>query len=160
MKHFFGLIILSGNSLFIVTAVNDEIRREREKKEHADIFYDYTKINFLFSFRSFMPTDTNDSSSTSTSMSTVTDNNNNESSIITTNHIQSPPLSSSPQPTTIRSNSPIQTSSKQLDKLRRFLSTLYYFGSDISNEIGERVRTLILALVVSFLLFFDTNKFT
>ncbi len=106
-----------------------------------------------------MPTDTNDSSSTSTSMSTVTDNNNNESSIITTNHIQSPPLSSSsPQPTTIRSNSPIQTSSKQLDKLRRFLSTLYYFGSDISNEIGERVRALILALVVSFLIFFNGNK--
>jgi hypothetical protein len=149
MKHFFGLISLSGNSLFIVTAVNDEIR---EKKNMQKCFTIILQLIFLFYFRSFMPTDTNDSSSTSTSMSTVTDSNNNGSSIITTNHTHSPPLS--PQPTTIRSNSPIQTSSKQLDKLRRFLSTLYYFGSDISNEIGERVRTLILALVVSFLLFF------
>jgi len=82
-------------------------------------------------------------------MSTVTDSNNNEST--TANHIQSPPLSSSLQ---TRPISPIQTSSKQLDKLRRFLSTLYHFGSDISNDIGERVRTLILALVVSFRLFF------
>jgi hypothetical protein len=96
-----------------------------------------------------MPTDTNDNSIPSTSMSTVTDSNNNEST--TANHIQSPPLSSSLQ---TRPISPIQTSSKQLDKLRRFLSTLYHFGSDISNDIGERVRTLILALVVSFPLFF------
>jgi len=108
-----------------------------------------------------MPTDTNENSSASTSMITVTDSNNNgsSSSITTTNHIQSPPLSSSPQPTTIRSNSPIQTLSKQLDKLRRFLSTLYYFGSDISNEIGERVRTLILALVVSFPIEIKSNRF-
>jgi hypothetical protein len=112
-----------------------------------------------------MPTDTNENSSASTSMITVTDSNNNGSSssitttTTTTNHIQSPPLSSSPQPTTIRSNSPIQTLSKQLDKLRRFLSTLYYFGSDISNEIGERVRTLILALVVSFPMEIKLNGF-
>ncbi len=97
-----------------------------------------------------MPTDTNDNSIPSTSMSTVTDSNNNESP--TANHIQSPPVSSSLQ---TRPSSPIQTSSKQLDKLRRFLSTLYHFGSDISNDIGERVRTLILALVVSFRLFFQ-----
>jgi hypothetical protein len=106
-----------------------------------------------------MPTDTNENSSTSASMITVTENSNNGSSSITTtiatNHIQSPP---SPQATTIRSNSPIQTSLKQLDKLRRFLSTLYYFGSDISNDVGERVRALILALVVSFLLFINRNK--
>ncbi len=96
-----------------------------------------------------MPTDTNENSTTSTSMTTVTDttNNNNGSSIT---RQSTPPLSSSTQTTTIRSNSPIQTLSKQLDKLRRFLSTLYYFGSDISNDIGERVRALILALVVRF----------
>jgi len=98
-----------------------------------------------------MPTDTNENSIPSTSMSTVTDSNNNEST--TANHIQSPPLSSSLQTRPISPT--IQTSSKQLDKLRRFLSTLYHFGSDISNDIGERVRTLILALVVSFRLFFQ-----
>jgi hypothetical protein len=98
-----------------------------------------------------MPTDTNENSSLSTVMTTVTDNNNGSSSVAITT--QSPPLSSSSSPsqtTIIRSNSPIQTLSKQLDKLRRFLSTLYYFGLDISNDIGERVRALILALIVCF----------
>lgn len=38
---------------------------------------------------------------------------------------------------------------RQLSKLKRFLTTLQQFGSDISPEIGERVRTLVLALVVS-----------
>ena len=90
-----------------------------------------------------MPTDTNEILSPSTSMTTVTENNNGISS--TTINTQSP---SPPQTTTLRSNSPSQTSPKQLDKLRRFLSTLYYFGSDISSEIGERVRALILALIV------------
>ncbi|CAF3671641.1 unnamed protein product [Rotaria sordida] len=109
-----------------------------------------------------MPTDTNESLISLPSMTTVSDSNNNNngssssssssSSLITTtaNHIQSPPLSSSLQTqtsTTTRPISPIQVPSKQLDKLRCFLSTLYYFGSDISNEIGERVRALILALV-------------
>lgn len=108
-----------------------------------------------------MPTDTNENSSSITSMSTVVNdskNNNNDgvssSSITitspTTNHTQSPPLSSSLQtPTTTRSISPTQIPPKQLDKLRCFLSTLYYFGADISNDIGEHVRALILALVVS-----------
>lgn len=38
---------------------------------------------------------------------------------------------------------------RQLSKLKRFLTTLQQFGSDISPEIGERVRTLVLGLVVS-----------
>jgi hypothetical protein len=118
-----------------VTAVNDETR------------FMLKLFSFFLFFRSSMPTDTNENSIALTTMTTVADSNNNESS---TNHIPSPPLSSSLQTsTTTRANSPVQTPSKQLDKLRRFLSTLYYFGSDISNEIGERVRTLILALVVS-----------
>ncbi|CAF5215796.1 unnamed protein product [Rotaria magnacalcarata] len=99
-----------------------------------------------------MPTDTNENSTSSISMTTVNDSNNNGSSLITTtaNHTPSPPLSSSlpTQTSTInRSISPTQIPSKQLDKIRCFLSTLYYFGSDISNEIGEHVRALILALV-------------
>ena len=55
------------------------------------------------------------------------------------------------------SNGPTTNSTVQLHKLKRFLSTLYYFGSDISNDIGERVRALILALVVSFERFFSLS---
>ncbi|KAG8508162.1 Protein CBFA2T3 [Galemys pyrenaicus] len=38
---------------------------------------------------------------------------------------------------------------RQLSKLKRFLATLQQFGGDISPEIGARVRTLVLGLVVS-----------
>ena len=38
---------------------------------------------------------------------------------------------------------------RQLSKLKRFLTTLQQFGSDISPEIGERVRGLVMGLVVS-----------
>ncbi|XP_029781946.1 protein CBFA2T3 [Suricata suricatta] len=40
---------------------------------------------------------------------------------------------------------------RQLSKLKRFLTALQQFGSDISLEIGERVRTLVLGLVNSTL---------
>ena len=43
---------------------------------------------------------------------------------------------------------------RQLSKLKRFLTTLQQFGSDISPEIGERVRSLVLGLVVRTLLIF------
>ncbi|XP_072024797.1 protein CBFA2T1-like isoform X2 [Amphiura filiformis] len=36
---------------------------------------------------------------------------------------------------------------RQLSKLKRFLTTLQQFGSDISPEIGERVRGLVMGLV-------------
>ncbi len=42
---------------------------------------------------------------------------------------------------------------RQLCKLKRFLTTLQQFGNDISPEIGERVRSLVLGLVVSFVYF-------
>lgn len=42
---------------------------------------------------------------------------------------------------------------RQLSKLKRFLTTLQQFGSDISPEIGERVRSLVLGLVVSLFCF-------
>jgi hypothetical protein len=99
-----------------------------------------------------MPTDSNESSissSTTTitipsmSISTTSLSNNNGSTL--SNHS--------------RSNSPLQSSTKQLNKLKRFLSSLYHFGLDISNEIGEHVRTLILALVVSFAFFFSILDF-
>uniref|UniRef100_UPI00398ED0A0 protein CBFA2T1 isoform X2 n=1 Tax=Pristiophorus japonicus TaxID=55135 RepID=UPI00398ED0A0 len=38
---------------------------------------------------------------------------------------------------------------RQLCKLKRFLTTLQQFANDISPEIGERVRTLVLGLVNS-----------
>ena len=38
---------------------------------------------------------------------------------------------------------------KQLNKLKRFLSTLQQFANDISKEIGDCVQTLIYWLVVS-----------
>uniref|UniRef100_A0A2K5I9Y8 CBFA2/RUNX1 partner transcriptional co-repressor 3 n=1 Tax=Colobus angolensis palliatus TaxID=336983 RepID=A0A2K5I9Y8_COLAP len=40
---------------------------------------------------------------------------------------------------------------RQLSKLKRFLTALQQFGSDISPEIGERMRTLVLGLVNSTL---------
>ncbi|CAF0798562.1 unnamed protein product [Adineta ricciae] len=98
-----------------------------------------------------MPIDMSENSISPAPITMITDANNAESSsslttTITLNNDKSPPLSFTVQ-NTPRPNSPIQTLSKQLDKLRRFLSTLYYFGTDISNEIGERVRILITALV-------------
>lgn len=101
-----------------------------------------------------MPTNSNESmisSSTTTlvlpsmntpisNTTTVITNNNSLSSTVASNHIQTSTPTSS-----------LQSASRQLNKLKRFFSTLYYFGSDISNDIGERVRALILALVVSFL---------
>ena len=36
---------------------------------------------------------------------------------------------------------------KQLSKLKRFLTTLQQFASDISPDIGDQVRHLVLALV-------------
>ncbi len=95
-----------------------------------------------------MPTDSNESS-TSSSATTIVVPLMTTSTTNTTSTITTTSLSSIRTPTPTRSNSPTQ----QLDKLKRFLSTLYHFGSDISNEIGERVRALILALVVSFVLF-------
>lgn len=46
---------------------------------------------------------------------------------------------------------------RQLSKLKRFLTTLQQFGSDISPDIGERVRGLIVNLVVSR--YYNTNLF-
>ncbi len=40
--------------------------------------------------------------------------------------------------------------SKQLSKLKRFLTTLQQFAADISPEIGDHVRNLVLSLVVSY----------
>ncbi|XP_023675944.1 protein CBFA2T1 isoform X3 [Paramormyrops kingsleyae] len=74
-------------------------------------------------------------------------------------------LNGAPSPPNGFSNSPSSSSSsslanqqlppacgaRQLSKLKRFLTTLQQFGNDISPEIGERVRTLVLGLVNSTL---------
>lgn len=72
-----------------------------------------------------------------------------------------PTLNGAPSPPQRFSNAPASSSSltnqqlpatcgaRQLSKLKRFLTTLQQFGNDISPEIGEKVRTLVLALVVS-----------
>lgn len=79
-----------------------------------------------------------------------------------------PTLNGAPSPPQRFSNGPASSSSssltnqqlpatcgaRQLSKLKRFLTTLQQFGNDISPEIGEKVRTLVLALVVS------TNKWS
>jgi runt-related transcription factor 1 len=57
----------------------------------------------------------------------------------------SPPLGGS----TSGQQLPPACGARQLSKLKRFLTTLQQFGSDISPEIGERVRSLVLGLVVS-----------
>ena len=38
---------------------------------------------------------------------------------------------------------------RQITKLKRFLTTLYQFAFEISSEISDRVRLLIISLVVS-----------
>ncbi|XP_053102016.1 protein CBFA2T2 isoform X1 [Hemicordylus capensis] len=74
-----------------------------------------------------------------------------------------PTLNGAPSPPQRFSNGPASSSSssltnqqlpatcgaRQLSKLKRFLTTLQQFGNDISPEIGEKVRTLVLALVNS-----------
>lgn len=41
-----------------------------------------------------------------------------------------------------------QPSQRPLLKVKRFLSTLVTFGQDISPDIGERVRGLVMSLAV------------
>ncbi|KAM6979855.1 protein CBFA2T2 [Aplochiton taeniatus] len=81
------------------------------------------------------------------------------------NHHSPPMLNAVPSPPQRYSNGPSSSSSsssslanqqlpatcgaRQLSKLKRFLTTLQQFGNDISPEIGESVRSLVLALVNS-----------
>ncbi|XP_014665659.1 PREDICTED: protein CBFA2T1-like isoform X2 [Priapulus caudatus] len=57
--------------------------------------------------------------------------------------------SPSPHDSSPQQQLPPACGARQLSKLKRFLTTLQQFGSDISPEIGERVRTLVLGLVNS-----------
>ncbi|XP_022254577.1 protein CBFA2T1-like isoform X1 [Limulus polyphemus] len=68
----------------------------------------------------------------------------------------SPPIltlpSNLPTPTTapvVNQGDTVSSGVRQLSKLKRFLTTLQQFGSDISPDVGERVHNLILGLVNS-----------
>ncbi|OBS81972.1 hypothetical protein A6R68_24038 [Neotoma lepida] len=71
------------------------------------------------------------------------------------NGAPSPPNGFSNGPSSSSSSSlanqqlPPACGARQLSKLKRFLTTLQQFGNDISPEIGERVRTLVLGLVAN-----------
>ncbi|MBN3322614.1 MTG8R protein, partial [Atractosteus spatula] len=73
----------------------------------------------------------------------------------TLNGVPSPPQRFSNGPSSSSSSSlanqqlPATCGARQLSKLKRFLTTLQQFGNDISPEIGESVRSLVLALVNS-----------
>ncbi|MGH0158814.1 UNVERIFIED_CONTAM: hypothetical protein FKN15_038789 [Acipenser sinensis] len=73
----------------------------------------------------------------------------------TLNGVPSPPQRFSNGPSSSSSSSlanqqlPATCGARQLSKLKRFLTTLQQFGNDISPEIGESVRNLVLALVNS-----------
>lgn len=55
-----------------------------------------------------------------------------------------------PLPPTLSSSS-FNSGAKNLSKLKRFLTTLQQFAADISPETGDRVKSLVLNLVVSIL---------
>ena len=61
------------------------------------------------------------------------------------------PKSHSPQSLASMSSQqlPPACGARQLGKLKRFLTTLIAFVSDMSTETGDRVKAVILALVVS-----------
>ncbi|XP_067145020.1 LOW QUALITY PROTEIN: protein CBFA2T1-like [Centruroides vittatus] len=66
----------------------------------------------------------------------------------------SPPATSQPNMSTNSiptAELPLGCTIRQLGKLKRFLTTLQQFGSDISPDVGERVHNLILGLVSSSL---------
>ncbi|XP_043566731.1 protein CBFA2T2-like isoform X1 [Chiloscyllium plagiosum] len=67
------------------------------------------------------------------------------------NGVPSPPqrFSNGPSSSLASQQLPATCGARQLSKLKRFLTTLQQFGNDISPEIGERVRSLVLALVNS-----------
>ncbi|XP_066558874.1 protein CBFA2T2 isoform X2 [Amia ocellicauda] len=89
------------------------------------------------------------------SFSSTTMTNGINHSPPTLNGVPSPPQRFSNGPSSSSSSSlanqqlPATCGARQLSKLKRFLTTLQQFGNDISPEIGESVRSLVLALVNS-----------
>nr|XP_046181203.1 protein CBFA2T1 isoform X2 [Oncorhynchus gorbuscha] len=93
---------------------------------------------------------------TSSFTPTTLTNGNNSHSPTALNGAPSPPNGFSNGPSSSSSSLanqllPLACGARQLSKLKRFLTTLQQFGNDISPEIGERVRMLVLGLVNSTL---------
>ncbi|XP_055768525.1 protein CBFA2T1-like isoform X1 [Salvelinus fontinalis] len=104
-----------------------------------------------------LPPTTQGAPRTSSFTPTTLTNGNNSHSPTALNGAPSPPNGFSNGPSSSSSSSlanqllPLACGARQLSKLKRFLTTLQQFGNDISPEIGERVRTLVLGLVNSTL---------
>jgi hypothetical protein len=77
-------------------------------------------------------------------------NENQQLKLIQNKSSVSPNLFSAPYPPSpsIYSTPPITCEARQLNKLKRFLTTIQQFANDVSSETAERVRTLVLNLVV------------
>ncbi|TRY97420.1 hypothetical protein DNTS_016605 [Danionella cerebrum] len=99
------------------------------------------------------PSDTKTHSRASASIMHLTNGINHSPPML--NAVPSPPHRYSNGPSSSSSSSlanqqlPATCGARQLSKLKRFLTTLQQFGNDISPEIGESVRNLVLALVNS-----------
>ncbi|KAL4234036.1 Protein CBFA2T1 [Mactra antiquata] len=81
----------------------------------------------------------------------LSNNNHGEHSPVNTGMMNGRMPTSPSIPTSSSQQLPPACGARQLSKLKRFLTTLQQFGSDISPEIGERVRALVLGLVNSHL---------
>ncbi|XP_041933100.1 protein CBFA2T1 isoform X4 [Alosa sapidissima] len=103
------------------------------------------------------PPPTSQGAPRTSSFTPTTLTNGSSHSPTTLNGAPSPPNGFSNGPSSSSSSSlanqqlPPACGARQLSKLKRFLTTLQQFGNDISPEIGERVRTLVLGLVNSTL---------
>ncbi|XP_078253330.1 protein CBFA2T1 isoform X5 [Rhinoraja longicauda] len=103
------------------------------------------------------PPPNNQGAPRTSSFTPTTLTNGNSHSPTALNGAPSPPngfsngTSSSASSTLANQHLPPACGARQLSKLKRFLTTLQQFGNDISPEIGERVRTLVLGLVNSTL---------
>jgi len=87
---------------------------------------------------------------------TSNSDNRSVSSLIVNGSSQNCPLRSSPSSSTQYSSS--NNNSRQISKLKRLLSTLHQFVADTSSDMGDRVHSLIIGLVVSFCSsLFETN---
>lgn len=82
---------------------------------------------------------------------------NNRSSSVHRHNSSSPTANGTPPPTVTPSsasallaNSTSAQDSQRLLKVRRFLGALVQFGQDTNADVGDRLRSLVLSLTVSF----------
>jgi runt-related transcription factor 1 len=73
----------------------------------------------------------------------------NGSSSPTVNGSVTPPPSATPSSTA--ASSVLAHDSQRLLKIRRFLGALVQFGQDTNPDVGDRLRSLVLSLAVSFI---------